>query len=77
MSKTRKASKYDTLFVDLRDEERIQFARLIDEMMAAIPVKFVDMVIADMAISMDLRIDAVREMLDRAVQVWEAAKPAA
>lgn len=32
MSKT---SKNDKLFVSLRDEERVQFARLIDEMMAA------------------------------------------
>jgi hypothetical protein len=77
MSKTRKASKYDTLFVDLRDEERIQFARLIDEMMAALPGSSATHMINDMAKSMDLSIGEVNKMLDYAMSVWEAAKPAA
>ena len=73
MSKT---SKNDKLFASLRDEDRIQFARLIDEMMAALDGSTVTAMINDMATSMDLTSGEVNKLLDRAVQVWEAAKPA-
>jgi hypothetical protein len=65
----------DKLFQSLRDEERVQFARLIDEMIAALPVKIRKMMIADMATSMDLTEREVRELLSRALTVWENAKP--
>lgn len=70
-------SKNDKLFQSLRDEERIQFARLIDEMMAALDGSTVTKMINDMAVSMDLTSGEVNKLLDRAVAVWEAAKPAA
>lgn len=65
----------DKLFQSLRDEERIQFARLIDEMMAALDGSTVTKMINDMAVSMDLSIGEVNKLLDRAVAVWEGAKP--
>lgn len=74
MSKTR---KNDKLFVSLRDEDRIQFARLIDEMMAALDGSTVTKMINDMAVSMDLTSGEVNKLLDKAVATWEAAKPAA
>lgn len=70
-------SKNDKLFQSLRDEERVQFARLIDEMMAALDGSTVTKMINDMAVSMDLTSGEVNKLLDRAVAVWEAAKPAA
>ena len=70
-----RAKKDDKLFASLRDEDRIQFARLIDEMMAALDGSVVTKMINDMAVSMDLSIGEVNKMLDRAVAVWEAAKP--
>lgn len=69
------AKKNDALFVSLRDEERIQFARLIDEMMAALDGSTVTKMINDMAVSMDLTSGEVNKLLDRAVAVWEGAKP--
>jgi hypothetical protein len=74
MSKTK---KNDKLFVSLRDEERVQFARLIDEMMAALDGSTLTKMINDMATSMDLTSGEVNKLLDRAVNVWELAKPAA
>lgn len=72
-----KAKKNDKLFTSLRDEDRIRFARLIDEMLAALPGSSATHMINDMAKSMDLSIGEVNKMLDYAVGVWEAAKPAA
>lgn len=69
-----KANRNDKLFVSLRDEDRIQFARLIDEMMAALDGSAVTKMINDMATSMDLSIGEVNKMLDHAVNVWETAK---
>lgn len=66
----------DRLFASLRDEERVQFARLIDEMMAALDGTSTTRMINDMATSMDLTSGEVNKLLDRAVAVWEAAKPA-
>jgi hypothetical protein len=73
MSKTK---KNDKLFVSLRDEERVQFARLIDEMMAALDGSTLTKMINDMATSMDLTSGEVNKLLDRAVNVWELEKPA-
>lgn len=70
-----KVRKSDKLFVSIRDEDRVQFARLIDEMMAALDGSVATKMINDMATSMDLTIGEVNKMLDRAVAVWEAAKP--
>ena len=67
--------KNDKLFQSLRDEERIQFARLIDEMMAALDGSTVTKMINDMAVSMDLTSGEVNKLLDKAVAVWENAKP--
>jgi hypothetical protein len=58
------------------DKERVRFARLIDEMMAALDGSTVTAMISDMATSMDLTIGEVNKMLDRAVNVWEMHKPA-
>lgn len=57
--------------------DRIQFARLIDEMMGALTGTQTTHMINDMAKSMDLSIGEVNKMLDYAMSVWEAAKPAA
>lgn len=54
--------------------DRVQFARLIDEMMAALDGSVVTKMINDMAVSMDLSIGEVNKMLDFAVNVWECAK---
>lgn len=56
--------------------DKIQFARLIDEMMAALDGPTVTKMIADMAVSMDLTIGEVNKLLDHAVATYEAAKPA-
>lgn len=56
--------------------DKIQFARLIDEMMAALDGSTVTKMINDMAASMDLTIGEVNKLLDHAVATWEAAKPA-
>jgi hypothetical protein len=72
-----KSNRNNKLFVSLRDEERVQFARLIDEMMAALDGETVTKMINDMATSMDLTSGEINKLLDRAVQVWETAKPAA
>jgi hypothetical protein len=61
----------------LWDNNEIQFARLIDEMMAALDGLTVTRMIADMAASMDLTIGEVNKLLDLAVNTWEQAKPAA
>jgi len=55
-------------------EDRVQFARLIDEMMAALDGSVVTAMINDMAVSMDLSIGEVNKMMDHAVHVWECAK---
>jgi hypothetical protein len=56
--------------------DRVQFARLIDEMMGALDGTSTTRMINDMAKSMDLSIGEVNKMLDYAMAVWEAAKPA-
>ncbi len=57
--------------------DRIQFARLIDEMMGAASGHELSAIIDAMAVSMDLSIGEVNKMLDHAVQVWESAKQSA
>lgn len=53
-------------------DDRTQFARLLDETNAA--GAFTAEVMASLTASMDLAPDRVRELLDRAETVWDAAK---
>lgn len=56
-------------------DDRIQFARLIDEMIAALPPGEQRGMIKDMAVSMDLSEQEVNTMIKRAMLTWENAKP--
>jgi hypothetical protein len=71
------AQKDDKLFASLREKERVQFARLIDEMMAALDSPTLTRMVTDMAKSMDLPVEEVNKLLDRAVTTWEAVKATA
>jgi len=53
--------------------DKIQFARLIDEMMAALDGSTVTKMINDMATSMDLTSGEVNKLLDRAVADCDGA----
>ena len=49
--------------------DHVQFARLLSEIYAVCPLEF-----GDLADSMDLSVDHIRELFDRAEKVWEEAK---
>jgi len=52
------------------DDNRVQFARLICEIVANVD----DLHFAELCESMDLEPDQLQELFDRADEVWEAAK---
>ena len=52
------------------DNNEIQFARLLSELLANVPMKNLDKVCE----SMDLNESLLRELFERADKVWEAAK---
>ena len=53
-------------------DDALQFPRFIEEAQAA--GAFTEAVIKDMALSMDLEISQVHELLDRAARKWEEIK---
>jgi hypothetical protein len=56
------------------DNDLIQFARLLDEIIAALDESQIKTLIKDLATSMDLNPDKVNSLFDRAEKVWEKAK---
>lgn len=79
LSKTRMAylDKRSQGFEDaptLWDDDLIQFARLIDEIVAALDESQTKDLIIDLCRSTDLSPDEVNSLFDRAEKVWEAAK---
>lgn len=59
---------------DLWKDDRIQFARLLSELVAGLDAHTLKRLIRDAATSMDLLVDEVNELFDRAEHVWECAK---
>lgn len=56
------------------EDNELQFARLLSEIVAATGVIQLNAIIEDCARSMDLHTDDVRGLIDRAELVWESAK---
>lgn len=56
------------------DNNEVQFARLLTEIVAALDESALNHLIRDVATSMDLTPDQVNELFDRADEVWEQAK---
>lgn len=56
------------------DDDLIQFARLLDEIVAALDESQIKTLIKDLATSMDLNPDEVNSLFDRAEKAWERAK---
>lgn len=56
------------------DNDSVQFARLLGEIVAALPCDQVKRLIKDLSASMDLSVDQVNELFDRADALWVGAK---
>jgi len=60
--------------IDLWSNNEIQFARLLCELMANWVENSPSRTIEEVADAMDLTVDDVHDLLDRALEVWEDSK---